>query len=796
MKNSYVKMASAQKKLELAQSMNTAVYVYGATGYGKTKLVENYLGKEKAIWLSADETEYYLSAELEKISSNLEKGSEKRKNKIVVIDDLQFMFDTEIRQQIIALSEREDIWLILIGRTPAPQWLAPVFADGRLMVVKEELLHFSAVEVKKLAVEMGVSVSDEDVDVITTTSKGNAYVISFTFQMIRSGEIFNDELSTRIRDIFVNHLENDIISQWKVVVQEFMMKLSVVNSFTLPLAVMITGDDQAAALIEESMNMGNFIEKKGDEYIVKDVLLMALRRKALKAFGYQEYNKYICNAGHFYEMKDDIITALALYEEAEATSNIRTLLIRNGRRHPGVGHYYELRHYYMALEEKDVVNSPILMNALCMLYSVLMNVEKSEYWYNKLKEYSKTVKAGERREADEMLLYLDIGLPHRGSFDIKDIIVRTASLMKSGGVKLPEMSITNNEPSTMNGGKDFCTWSKKDQFMADTIGRTLEKVMGKGGRGLSNAALCESFYEKGGRDTEVSHLAMLAQMEVEGGGNLEIMFATIGIQARLSMVKGKKSNTKQLLDAFSERLDREHNNSIRPMFKALYCRMALMAGDAQVYEEWIKEAPNEHVDFCTLERYKYMTKAYWYIFKGQNDDAINLLDKMLCYSKMYERTYIYMEALLLMSIALKREKREWKEEFLECLHMISEYQFVRIISEKGAGVLPLLKEIRNEYLARENADATWFSKVKNETEMIAKYYPAYLSGASIQPADFGDVAMSILRMQAEGFSIKEIAEQHDLSERTIKYHAAENYRKLNAKGKTDAVQKARNMNLI
>ena len=62
-------------------------------------------------------------------------------------------------------------------------------------------------------------------------------------------------------------------------------------------------------------------------------------------------------------------------------------------------------------------------------------------------------------------------------------------------VKMQEFSVTSNQASQMNGGKDFCEWSKRDRELAGSIGKIVEFVLGKYGKGLVNLALAESFFE-------------------------------------------------------------------------------------------------------------------------------------------------------------------------------------------------------------------------------------------------------------------------------------------------------------
>lgn len=788
MKEKYIPAAAAYRKLNYAHDMGNAVYMYGATGYGKTRMVKEFIGSSESVWLSVTDEEWDVD--------DIYRRSVEEKELCVVIDDLQLLNNDEHREKIIGLIESKKVWVVLIGRMSTPQWMVSTMANGNLMVIPEESFMMATAEVAKIAKQRGIALTEQELEYITGITYGNVYVISTALQFAKSGMKVDDSFRQQLEELFEDHLKNVVIPQWSVDIQDFLMKLSVVDEFTLPLAVMITGDDQAALMLSEANQVGNFLIKDGEIYKLRPQLTSALRKRALEYFGLNEYRRYISNAGLFYETQDDIINALKMYEKCERKENIKSLLVRNGRRHAGAGYYYELRHYYMSLDDKDVENSPILMSAMSLLYSILLNPEKSEYWYDRLKAYAGTVKAGEKKEADELLLYLDISLPHRGSGSMVDILKTSLSLMRSGGFRIPELSVTNNCPTTMNGGKDFCEWSKRDQFLADTIGKVIEKVNGSMGRGLVHAALCESFYEKGDRDAEVAHHAMLVHMDVEGGGKNEILFAAVGIQARLSIVTGNKFNALQIVEAFTDRIKDYNNIAMRNNLAAFRCRLALVLGEDDIVRKWMEEAPNELVDFCVLERYRYMTKIRCYLANGKNKEAIELSNKMRYYAERYQRNYIHMETGILLAIAYRREGTEWRELFLDTLREVSQYKFVRILSEKGAGILPLLKEIKKSYLVDRNEDTVWYNNVLRETEEIAERYPGYLDCDTAQPSDFSDTAMSIIKKQAEGLSIKEIAKQLGMSERTIKYHAAENYRKLGAKGKTDAVQKAKSMNLI
>ena len=90
-------------------------------------------------------------------------------------------------------------------------------------------------------------------------------------------------------------------------------------------------------------------------------------------------------------------------------------------------------------------------------------------------------------------------------------------------------------------------------------------------------------------------------------------------------------------------------------------------------------------------------------------------------------------------------------------------------------------------LEREITDREWLWRLTDETGRVAVRYPVYLKGQLAKAPDFCEAALSILRLQAEGKSYSQIAESLSIKTATVKYHAAENYRKLGVSGKADAV---------
>lgn len=788
MDKDYIPPSKGYHKLKLARSFQQDVYLYGASGYGKTTLIRQYLDFHNYIYI--DYCERFWDA-----SIIPEEG--KKECTYVVIDNLHLIDQDEIRREILELAARKDIWLILAGRCKLPEWLKQLYVDNKLMLITEEDMHMTDKEIEALAGKQGIKMSDELRQQFLDYAQGNAYAVMLTFKFISEHQMLpGREMVEKVKQAFVSYLENNVINQWDADIQQFLMKVSIVDEFTGALAQEITGEDDVDKLLERSMNLGNFMVCNEGVYRLRDVLIAALQKRAKNKLGTRLIHNCMYNAGRYYEQQEDIEKAFEMYEQSEDNESIRNLLIRNGRRNPGAGYYYELRKYYLALDPDEVRSDAVLMAAVSMTYSILLQEDKSEYWYQELKNYCSKVSGGEKREAEGRLAYLDIALPHRGSKGLLDIFKSIPKLVMSKGISIPEMTVTSNIPSTMNGGKDFCEWSKKDQLLADTIGTILVKVLKRNGFGLVSAGLGESYYEKGYDKYTVLKYLTRAQIESQESGRYEIAFAATGIQVRLSMLMGDVKNAYRLLDGLEEKIKEQKNKQMLRNLQALRCRLELYGGNQEYVSEWMNQAPDEVREFCTLERYRYLTKLRVMIIRGDYLKSIALIEQLNYYAEKNARTYILMELAILKSVIKYRNHEEWKEEFLEVLHKLSEYHFIRIMSEEGALVLPLLKEVKAEIRADKSFSSEWYTQMVQEAEFMKDHYPAYGLSDNVSPIDFKKEELLLLKMQSEGKTIREISECLGVKERMVKYYAAENYRKLGVKGKTDAVKKASSLNLI
>lgn len=474
-KGCFIKPKKAWRLLKTADEGNVTAYIFGVSGSGKTTLVSRYLGTRKYMVVDAGGIR---PDDLVVESSNA--------RKIIVIDNLHELswgdVDT-VREQIIELIRREDVWVILVGRCPVPPWLSAVRFQEGFYVVDSKLLMFSLEDIKKYAEYAGFSINEAQVQRMYYETTGLPLAVEMChikyMEMAYTSEITDDmynDFSRRVEDEMCNYLEYHVYDNWDVEMQEFLMEISVVDEFTTKQAEMITGRSDSELLIERAKWLGNFMTSRMDkdgntQYQLQFHMRVSMRRRLKRKYEKERIRGLYENAGLFYRLNGDIRKALEMYENAGVTERIVSILVDNARHAANSGYYYDLKKYYLELPDHVIEKSPELMCGMSMLQSLLLNPDESERWYDRLKLYADENQGSARENAKGLLLYLDIGLPHRGSVDVLKLLKSAYTMVFNKEVRIQEWSVTSNLPSMMNGGKDFCEWSKRDRELASKVGR-------------------------------------------------------------------------------------------------------------------------------------------------------------------------------------------------------------------------------------------------------------------------------------------------------------------------------------
>ena len=751
-------------------------------GCGKTALAEELLKGKSVCRLFAGEADFAFPQE-----ENWD---------VLLIENFQrLQEDAEQKALCEWIRNHPEKRFVLLSRGAPPGYLMAFQYAGLMQVLDTYALLFDREETRSFFQERGVRITDSELTEIMGFTSGFPLGVAITARNMAQGRPLSSELVAQgFREVF-HYFETAVYRQFDLPVRRFLLELSLFESFDLEMVRMVSGDPRAGELLDWLQHNTTMMRYDGIQKFYfwpqfREFLLWEMGRE------YSEEKRRILfnRGGLYYELKEDYPHALDCYTKGGDYAKVSELLTRNAEQHPGMGHYYELEKYYRSLPESEILASPALMQGMSMLCSLEADYDASERWYEELKQFAhrcgKQDAAG--KQARSRLAWLDISLPQRGVEKLTDTIPAVFQLMLNKEVTLPPFSVTSTLPSIMNGGKDFSAWSKKDDFLYQTIRIPVEAVLGRDGVGLADCAIAESKFEKG-EDISARILSLVSRMnEIQRNGTPDMKFAATGLLVRSQLASGQSEDARRLLEAMRAHFCEKGLTRFLPNLDAMLCRIDLHTGNIDAAEGWYREkAPRDPLHLNVMKRYQYITQAMVELANGKPDTALLTLIPLEDYCKTCARHIDGIHIHILNAIALYRKREHsWQAHLSEALATAEEYRFIRTISVYGVAVLPLLEEnIRK-------GETKWQKRLMADVRRQAAYYPAFLEPPFAPAEELTATELQILRLICADKSNAEIGQIMDIKLSTVKTHVSHILDKLDVSRRSEAKTAAKKLRLI
>lgn len=776
MDNTEIVRSQLIERIQQDMKSKKASYFGAHTGWGKTTLIKQY-------FKITAENYIYISCADEDFDKKL-RCAVKNNEENIVIDDLQD--GEEVYSEITkAINESYiNTRFYLLGRGSLPSFLKPYYITGIMANYEYMFFSLNTNEIETIFKNSGKEISHEAAKWLEDNSKGWLFGIKMFVKNYEPGSRLADVFEKTKYDLYA-FFDERIWSRFSDDIKVFLVQIGHLSEFTVEQAQMLTGRSDVNKELRKIMTIGSFIcWSPNGKYEVMELFSSYLHWKQKNEYPDSFLMRQYENTALYFALKGDITNALYYYNMADNKGKVAELLLQNAEKHAGNGYFYRLREYYFSVPDSIVETSPELMSTFSMLYSILCEPQKSEIYYNKLKEYANNAETKEQKKtAQDKIAYLNIALPHRGINGLADVLKKYAPAAISGKIKIQDMSVTGNMPGVINGGKDFGRWTKNDRKFYKLLKKPALYVLGKNYRGIMEIALGESLYYKN-RDlnfTEELTLLNVGYYEAEASGNLQLQFAALGVMAQIYASTGKLDYAINTIDKFKNRI--AYGEELKDNVDAFLVNFSLLEGFGSKASEWFEtSAPNEESEFYIIDRYRYLTKIRIYIIKRMYSEALSLLERSDKYFLGYERTICHIEALLLRAVIMYRtHKEEWKDVFFEVLSLCRDYGFVRLISWYGIAVLDMLKDM-DSFEDREYIDTLVLN-----TQKQAVMYPRFMNAEIELGFVMNEKEMSVLRLMCNGHTNADIASIMGTSVRTVKYCLSSIYEKLGVKGRAGAV---------
>lgn len=755
-------------------------------GFGKTTVAEALLEGKKIERINGLETDGLLP-------------EIKLEQTILMIDDLQqFQEETDLQKLNELIRTNPQKRFVLVSRGVVPGILRAFQYTGDMTVLGVRDLLFDRDDIKRLFLSYDMKLTDTEINGILKESVGYALGVIVTLQHMRQMDgrrAFNSDIvKDSFQEVFL-YFETAVYQRFDLPIRRFLLELASFENFDLELARMVSGDPNAGELLDWIQRNTTMLLYDGIRQFrfwpqFRDFLLWELERE----YSPQKKNAVLVRGGLYYELKGDYEKALDCYNRGGDHSKVSEILIRNGERHPGMGHYSEMEKYYRSLPEAEILESPALMQGMSMLCALGTDYEGSEHWYHELEQFAARCKKQDAvlRQIKSRLAWLDISLPQRKTDKLTETIPSVFRLITNREVKLPPFSVTSTIPSIMNGGKDFSPWSKKDDLLYKTIRIPVEAVLGKDGVGLPDCAIAESKFEKG-EDISSRILSLVSHLgEIQKKGTPDIEFATVGLLARSQIALGRADDALRTVQMMRERFAENGHTRFFHNIDALICRIQLHLDDLESAEVWYREkAPKDPLHLNVLKRYQYQTQAMAELSAGQPDAALLTLAPLESYCEDCARYIDGIHVYLLEAIALYRKKDfVWKDALNKALKTAREFGFIRTISVYGAAILPLMEAVEGQ------KKDEWLTRLMRDIRTQAAFYPNLLQPQLSMDEELTATELQILRLICADKSNAQIGQIMDIKLPTVKTHVSHILAKLDVSRRSEAKTAAQRLWLI
>ena len=317
--------------------------------------------------------------------------------------------------------------------------------------------------------------------------------------------------------------------------------------------------------------------------------------------------------------------------------------------------------------------------------------------------------------------------------------------------------------------------------------------------GRVRIAMGELLYER--NDLEGSERELTRGTElVERAGELEVL---VRGQVDLSRVRRARGDTKGALNLAhkAERLARESGAPQAIVDAALWkARLHLMRNDLQAAASDLGRASSVgDVPRSTRESER-ISLARLLLAREDHDEALQLLDSLREMAEAADRRGNVVEILTLQALALraKVEKSRALDVMKLALALAEPEGYVRTFVDEGPAMAEILSGVleaqqRGRRGPQARIPTHYLRKVLAALERDAA--GATLSAAGL-PEPLSERELEVLQLIAVGKTNRRIATELFVSVGTVKTHINNLYRKLDAHSRTQALARARELNLI
>lgn len=338
---------------------------------------------------------------------------------------------------------------------------------------------------------------------------------------------------------------------------------------------------------------------------------------------------------------------------------------------------------------------------------------------------------------------------------------------------------------------------------AESMAHTaLARITGSSGKPLPIAggvvsALAEIAYERNELNEALAYANEALELSQQWGSR-ETTIHNYFTLARALLALGRLDDAAEALRAAVHLCDVVVGTPIREAYlQAALGRFWLARRDVIGATTWLASVPNPESLSTTLDQALVLVEVHLWL--GHLDEARALLTQVLAAAEARGLVPAKIEALALQARLYQTERAtdQALAALRSAIRLALPQGFIRRILDRGPGLLPLLAQVANS--ERDPAVVKFVQGLLLQTDEGVQGVPFAIvhdefSHSLLEP--LSERELEVLGLVAAGLTNREVAQRLFVVESTVKSHLNSTYQKLGVRNRTEAVARARALDLI
>jgi LuxR family maltose regulon positive regulatory protein len=292
--------------------------------------------------------------------------------------------------------------------------------------------------------------------------------------------------------------------------------------------------------------------------------------------------------------------------------------------------------------------------------------------------------------------------------------------------------------------------------------------------------------------------------------------------ARISQAQGDPTGASAAIAQAWQLAVQDRATEFDDLGVALYrAQLWIAQGNLDAARQWARERGlDREIDWSELDRsedflnyhlrkYELLVLARLLLAQDRADDALAFLEPLAARMQHQNRTRLVIEALMLQASAFhqKRDPERARAALEHALALAEPEGYVRLFVDEGAAMEFLISDFR--FRIGKSVGSLDVEKAERLLHYAEKLLDAFKPSqasvpkseienrkSEILPEPVSAREQEVLRLLAEGLSNKAIARKLVIADETVKKHLKNIYGKLGAHSRTQALARARELNLL